>query len=309
MSAVKDQVSDKFEITLSLVKNLIKQQFPKWSHLPIDPFKLSGWDNRTFHLGEEMFIRLPSAERYASQVQKEQKWLPILASHLSFTISKPLALGKPSKDYPWNWSVFKYIKGESANVLTINELHFKSIALQLAQFLNEFHKVDPTGGPLPGPHNFYRGGSLQVYDSETKLALSKLQGFINIEAVKSIWEKALSSQWNKVSVWIHGDLSSGNILIKDDRLVAVIDFGAMGIGDPACDLVIAWTFLKNESRKIFKICVDLDNNTWERARGWALWKALITLASLKDKTSLEALNQKHIIEEVISEYEYYLNNL
>jgi len=83
----------------------------------------------------------------------------------------------------------------------------------------------------------------------------------------------------------------------------------MGIGDPACDLVIAWTFLKNESRKIFKICVDLDNNTWERARGWALWKALITLASLKDKTSLEALNQKHIIEEVISEHEYCLNNL
>jgi len=132
MSAEKDQVSDKFEITLSLVKNLIEKQFPKWSHLPIDPFKLSGWDNRVFHLGEEMFIRLPSAERYASQVQKEQKWLPILASHLSFTISKPLALGKPSKDYPWNWSIFKYIKGESANVLTINELHFKSITLQLA---------------------------------------------------------------------------------------------------------------------------------------------------------------------------------
>jgi aminoglycoside phosphotransferase (APT) family kinase protein len=105
---------------------------------------------------------------------------------LSFTIPKPLALGKPSKDYPWNWSVFKYIKGEIVNILTINELHFKSIALQLAQFLNELHKVDQTGGPFLGTHNFYRGGSLQVYDSETKLALSKLQGFTNIEAAKSI---------------------------------------------------------------------------------------------------------------------------
>ncbi|OGB97496.1 acetyltransferase [candidate division TM6 bacterium RIFCSPHIGHO2_12_FULL_36_22] len=289
------------EITLSLVKNLITEQFPQWAHLPIKPVEVSGWDNRTFYLGTEMSIRLPSAQCYAAKVQIEQKWLPILAPHLSFRIPKPLAMGQPSKNYHFNWSIYRWIEGKNANILTIDESHLKHIALQLAQFLNELHKIDPTDGPLAGPHNFYRGGSLQVYDSETRSALSQLQDFINVEAAKSVWKKALSSRWDKSPVWIHGDLSAGNILIKDNQLTAVIDFGGMGIGDPACDLVIAWTFLKNESRKAFKTCVDLDSETWARARGWALWKALITLVPLKNKTNLEALKQKNIIEEIISE--------
>jgi aminoglycoside phosphotransferase (APT) family kinase protein len=300
----EDYLMSKVEITDILVKNLIAEQFPQWSHLPIRPVALSGVDNRTFRLGNEMSIRLPSAECYAEQVQKEQTWLPILVPHLSFRIPEPLAMGYPTKNYPWHWSIYRWIEGESANALIIDDVHLQQIASDLAQFLHELHKIDIIGGPLPGPHNFWRGAHPSVYDDETRSAIENLKGLIDVDAATAVWQKAMSSRWNKNPVWIHGDFSAGNILIKENRLVAVIDFGGMAIGDPACDLVIVWTFLKNESRKIFRSYMTLDHDTWARARGWALWKALITIASLQDKTSHEATNQQRIIREILKEHEF-----
>lgn len=253
-----------------------------------------------------MSIRLPSAESYAEKVQIEQRWLPRLAPHLSCKIPKPLAMGQPSTDYPWNWSVYQWIDGESANTLTIDEAHLPHIASQLAQFLIELQTINATEGPIPGPHNFYRGGSLSVYDAETQSALAQLHDFIDIKTATDIWQKALFSQWNNNPVWVHGDFSAGNILINDNRLTAVIDFGGMGVGDPACDLVIAWTFLKNESQEIFRSSLHFDADTWARARGWALWKALITLVQIEDKMSNMAAQQLHIIDGLI--YEHMLEN-
>ena len=293
------QPSDKLDITLLLVIELIAEQFPQWAHLPIRPTEVSGVDNRTFRLGQDMVVRLPSSQQYALQVQKEQRWLPFLAQHLSIPIPEPLAIGQPSKHYPWHWSTYRWIEGQSANILSIDEEHLKLIVKQLAQFLNELHTIDTTGAPLPGSHNFYRGGSLSVYDDQTRDALDQLRDQIDVDAVTVVWERALRSQWNKDPVWIHGDLYPSNILIKDGQLTAVIDFGGMGIGDPACDLVIAWTFLKNESRNIFKLLMNLDSDTWARARGWALWKALITLAQIKDKNGSEALKQKRLIDDLL----------
>jgi aminoglycoside phosphotransferase (APT) family kinase protein len=146
------------------------------------------------------------------------------------------------------------------------------------------------------------GDHVAVYDIETKSAIAQLQDFIDARTVTLIWEKAMSSKWNQDPVWIHGDFTSGNILIKDEQVAAIIDFGCMGIGDPACDLVIAWTFFKNESRKIFKSNLCFDQDTWTRAQGWALWKALVTITSLKDKTCRKAIEQHEIINEILNEY-------
>lgn len=288
-------------IWLLLVTELVAQQFPKWGHLQIKPVELSGIDNRTFRLGEKMLIRLPSAEDYALQVLKEQKWLEVLAPHLSFSIPKPLAMGQPSKHYPWNWSIYKWIEGESINAFSIDDLNLQIVASQLAQFLNELHKIDVKGGPSPGLHNFWRGDHVSVYDTEVRSAVKELQGFIDARTIISSWEKAISSKWNKNPVWIHGDFASGNILIKDGCVAAVIDFGCMGIGDPACDLVIAWTLLNNESRRIFKLHLCLDPDTWARASGWALWKALITIARLEDRTDPEVMKQLKIVNEILNE--------
>lgn len=291
------------EITVPLVEDLIKAQFPEWSDLPVRPVKQSGWDNRTFHLGKEMSVRLPSAERYAAKVHIEQEWLPKLARHLSYPIPEPLAMGQPSQHYPWHWSVYKWIDGENADTLHANDL--EQFAEDSATFLRELYRVDTTGGPLAGPHNFYRGASPSVYDDETRTAISRLKDVIDANVAMEVWEKAISSEWNKDAIWIHGDFSAGNILVKDGKLTAVIDFGGMGIGDPACDLVIAWTLLNAAARQKFKLCLNLDDNTWARARGWCLWKALITLVSLDKKDSPDALRQLKIIRDVSDEHKKY----
>lgn len=288
-------------INTAVAHKLIIEQFPQWTHLPIKPVKRGGWDNRTFHLGSTMLIRLPSSLAYAPQVQKEQTWLPKLAPYLSFHIPKPIAMGNPSSYYPFHWSIYQWIDGDTVNAEHLNTENAHQLAIQLAQFLQELHSIDTAGGPVPNKNNFYRGGNLAIYDKETRYAIKQLHNSIDRNATLSIWEKATTSIWDKKPLWVHGDLSAENILIHHKKLVAIIDFGCMAIGDPACDLVIAWTLLKNESRNIFKDQICLDSDTWTRARGWALWKALITLASFHDKTQPKAIQQLHIIDNVINE--------
>jgi len=289
------------EIDVALVTKLIASQFPQWANLPITTVAESGWDNRTFHLGNEMSVRLPSGEEYERQVEKEQKWLPKIASHLPLPISQPIAMGKPSEIYPWNWSIYKWLDGVSANQLDLSEHDLVTIAVQLAQFLIAFHKFDAAGAPAPGLHNWWRAAHTSVYDADTKLLIETLKDFIDVDKAKSLWQRALNSKWDKDPVWVHGDVASGNLLVKSNRLSAVIDFGCMGIGDPACDLTIAWTFFKGESRSIFKTKMHLDEETWERARGWAMWKALFEISQLEDKSGVLLAKQLQIINAVIAE--------
>lgn len=285
------------QINQLLATKLIFEQFPKWSNLAIKPVPIGGHDNRTFRLGDEMLIRMPSAEEYKEKVVKEHKWLPVLAPHLSLSIPSPIALGKPSAHYPWNWSIYRWIEGNSANEIAIEDIDLEQVALGIADFLKQLHEIETRDAPVPGSHNFFRGDSPLVYDAETRAAIAKLG---DNEAI-AVWEKAISSNWQQDPVWIHGDLASGNIILQDGKLSAVIDFSGICVGDPACDLVIAWTFLKGRSRQIFKENMNLDANTWARARGWALWKALITLVALDDKAGVEATKQRDIINSVIEE--------
>ncbi|MHC5268920.1 aminoglycoside phosphotransferase family protein [Enterococcus sp. LJL98] len=265
------------EITTKFVKCLVKEQFPKWQHLAIQPVDQSGHDNRTFHLGKEYSVRLPSGVAYAGQVTKEAQWLPKLQGGLSYEIPVPVALGKPTAPFPFPWSINRWIDGQTVSVQTVpDRLVF---AHDLARFLNELQQIDVTGGPLAGKQNFYRGGALKVYHQETRQALTKLSSVFPAKPLQEIWERALASHWQQPPVWVHGDLAVGNLLVRDGRLVAVIDFGILGIGDPACDYVMAWTFFEQSSREIFKKSLACDEATWERSKGWALWKALISYQS------------------------------
>lgn len=292
-------VPGRLHIKSDLVEKLVRQQFPLWSQLTVKPVPKSGWDNYSFRLGDELVVRLPSAKCYAAQVKKEQQWLPVLAQHLSYSIPHPVAKGEPTEDYPFSWSIYQWIKGENADTLSRDK--FNQFATDAADFLNELHQIDSENGPQPGEHNFFRGAAPSVYESETKQVISTLQDLIDTEAALLVWEEALSSEWTKKPVWIHGDFSAGNILVRDSRLAAIIDFGCMGIGDPACDLVLAWTFLTDESREIFKSQLNIDANTWSRARGWALWKALISLVDIQDKSSTSTQVQLKIINDVVRE--------
>lgn len=273
-------------IDLRLVHLLVRAQFPKWKDLPISLLESSGWDNRTFLLGKSMLIRMPSAASYASQVEKEQEWLPKLAPLLPLPIPIPLAQGEPGEGYPWKWSIYRYLKGEAAASTHITDL--TNFAKNLAQFLVSLQRIDPTGGPAPGPHSFYRGGVLKIYDAEVRQALALLKGKVDVNAATQVWETALASVWNRPPVWVHGDISAGNLLTQKGRLSAVIDFGQVCVGDPACDLAISWTLFEGKSRDVFRTMLPLDAGTWARARGWTLWKALIIAANLIETNSVQS---------------------
>ena len=292
--------SDRMDIDIALVRRLVAAQFPQWAHLPIWPAELDGWDNHTFHLGADMSVRLPSAERYAQQVEKEHRWLPKLAPLLPLPIPAPLALGTPAYGYPWPWSVYRWFEGEIATVERVADR--KQFATTLAQFLTDLQRIDPTGGPPPGPHNFYRGGPLSIYDSETRSAIAAQADEIDAGAATEVWETALRATWRGSPVWLHGDVSAGNLLVKMGELCAVIDFGCSGVGDPACDLAIAWTFLSGESREAFRSALLLDGGTWARGRGWVLWKALITLAEHIHTNSIKAEKARSEINEVLADH-------
>lgn len=263
-------------IDAALVRRLVAEQFPRWADLAVRPVEFDGWDNRTFRLGDAMTVRLPSAAGYTPQVDKEHRWLPLLAPHLPLPIPVPLARGEPGQGYPFHWSVNRWLDGESANVAPIDDLVV--FARAVAAFLAALECIDPTGGPPPGQHSFFRGGPLSTYDAETRQASDALRGEIDGEAATAVWEAALAAIWHGPPVWFHGDVAAGNLLVADGRLSAVIDFGQLGVGDPACDLTIAWTLFSGDSREAFRTALPLDPATWTRARGWALWKALITLA-------------------------------
>jgi len=260
------------QINEKLVHNLIFSQFPKLADLKIKAVSNQGWDNRTFHLGDNMLVRLPSDAMYASQVKKEYYWLPKLRSCLPLEIPKPIAMGNPTPEYPFHWLINEWLEGDTSAVDRIDDLG--KFAISLAEFIKSLHQCDTKGAPLAGPDNFYRGGSLSIYDADTRKAIAQLKDKNLSRSLTAIWEKALSSSWEKSPVWVHGDIAIGNLLVTNGKLSAVIDFGQLAIGDPACDLVIYWTFLSGESQGMFRKTLNLDNDTWDRARGWALWKIL-----------------------------------
>jgi aminoglycoside phosphotransferase (APT) family kinase protein len=292
----------KADITVALVSQLVAAQFPQWAHLPIRPVEVDGWDNTTFRLGEDMSVRLPSAERYILQVEKEHRWLPRLAPLLPLPIPVPLVMGAPGAGYPWPWSIYRWLEGEPATIERIADL--RQFAITLAHFLTALQRIDPTGGPPPGPHNFYRGGPLTVYGAETRNTIAALDGMIDTDAATEVWEAALTAHWHGLPVWVHGDVAAGNLLVKEGRLHAVIDFGSSGVGDPACDLVIAWTLLSGESREAFRATLPTDGATWARGRGWALWKALITLAEYIHSDAVKAGEARRVMKEVLAEHKH-----
>ena len=287
-------------IDATLAARLVAAQFPEWASLPVVPVETPGWDNRTFRLGDSMTVRLPTAEAYVASVDKEHTWLPRLAPHLPLPIPVPLALGAPGHGYPWPWSVRNWIDGHVTTRGRIRDL--VAFTHDLAAFLVALQGIDPTGGPAAGEHCFHRGASLRIYDSETQEAIASLGARIDGAAAADVWQAALAATWTGSPVWFHGDIASGNLLLDDDGdLAAVIDFGTSGVGDPACELVIAWTLLEGESRALFRQLMPADDAMWARARGWALWKALITVDN-PDARPDDAAQAVRVADEVLAEH-------
>lgn len=284
----------------TLALQLVRRQFPQWGNLPIKAVERGGWDNKTFRLGNDMLVRMPRSAAYKDQVEKEQKWLPKLAPRLPLAIPRPLGLGMPDYGYPWKWSIYRWIEGDTAAVAPIGDMD--DFAARLARFIHALQSIDTKGAPHPTYGNFSYIGGLWAYDGEVRRAVAALEGKIDATSAIALWEKACKTSWHGEPVWVHGDLSAGNLLVQEERLCAAIDFGGLAVGDPACDLVITWKFLQGKSREKFRRMLPYDDGTWARARAWALWKAMVVAARFIRTNPVEAAHPWRTIEEVIKDY-------
>ncbi len=282
----------------ALVRGLLAEQLPEWVGPPLERVRTPGSDHVLYRLGDELVVRLPRKEGVEEQVDKERQWLPRLAPLLPHAVPVPLAKGEPSASYPFSWSVYGWLDGVSPP----DGVDSRELAIDLAGFVTALQEIDASDGPPAGEQNFGRGEPLALRDERTRAAIAELDGIVDVPGVTAAWENALAAPpWQAPPVWVHGDLTPENLLVHDDRLAAVIDFGCLGVGDPACDLMVAWTVLAGEARTAFHSEVGADDATWARARGWALSTALIALPYYAETHPPRAANARFRIAEVVAE--------
>lgn len=288
--------ADEVETDASLVRRLLKGQFPQWADLPIQRLESAGTDNAIYRLGDDMAVRLPRIHWAIEQVDKEHRWLPRIAPLLPLAIPDPLAKGAPGEGYPWDWSIQRWLEGENATVEAPADLC--QAATGLAKFIIALQRIDPTGGPPAG-----RGVPLVLRDAAMRAAIAEVRGLLDADAVTAAWEAALEApEWDRPPVWVHGDLLPGNLLVERGRLSAVIDFGGLGVGDPACDLMIAWSLFSGESREVFRAALGVDNATWVRGRGHALSQAIIFIPYYLDTNPAGVRIARRVVDEVLAEH-------
>ncbi|MFB9955563.1 aminoglycoside phosphotransferase family protein [Cellulomonas denverensis] len=264
---------DEITTDAALVRRLLARQFPQWAGLPATLVPSYGTDHDIYRLGDHLVVRLPRIAWADGQAAKEAEWLPRLAPHLPLAVPTPVALGRPDAEYPFSWAVHEWLPGQNANG-TLHDLG--RAAADLAAFVLALRAVDSTGAPARQPGA--RGGALAESDQGVRRAIAELGDRINGTAALRSWEQSLAAPvWDGVDVWVHGDLLPGNLLVVGGRLSAVIDYGGLNVGDPACDLQPAWNLFTGPDRRTFLTAVHADDAMRLRGRGWALAQALIAL--------------------------------
>jgi aminoglycoside phosphotransferase (APT) family kinase protein len=291
---------DEIGTDADLVRRLLAAQHPEWAGLSIERFDSTGTSHYIYRLGSDLAVRLPRRPGTVAEIAKDQQWLARLAPQLPLAIPAPIAAGKPGEGYPWEWSVYRWLAGESATVDGVDDL--VQAATDLGRFVAALQQIDTTGAPGPSEDNYWRGCPLAARDEVTHHGIELLRGQIDTAAAIHVWQDALATpEWPEPPVWIHGDLMPGNLLIEAGRLHAVIDFGCLGVGDPACDLQIAWNFLTGESRDAYRAALVVDDATWARGRGWALSLALLQLSYYETSNPVMANIARFTIDEVLTD--------
>jgi aminoglycoside phosphotransferase (APT) family kinase protein len=279
------------------VRQLLAEQFREWADLPISPVAEHGTDHLLFRLGDELVARMPLVDWATDQAESDQRWLPALAPQLPLAVPVPLAVGAPGAGYPWPWSVVPWIVGETP---TADNLDLRQAALDLAAFVTALRGIDTAGGPVKT--GMSRGAPLAALDDVVRTAIAELGDRVDERRVTAAWDQALSAdEWSGPPAWIHGDLQSGNLLARERRLVAVIDFGALGLGDPAPDLSPAWNLLDGCSRALFRDAVGCDDDMWARGRGWVLAPALTGMGYYWDTFPAFAALSRQRIDAVLAD--------
>lgn len=269
--------ADELEVGEPLVRSLLEEQFPHWASLPLERVVLMGTDNALYRLGEQMVVRLPRIPGADASVEKERRWLPRIAPYLPLAVPEVLGEGRPVDGYPMSWSIYSWLPGERVALDEIRDQD--ALANDLAGFVGALQQIDATDGPGPGDHNGGRGEPLAERDDQTRAWFAELGGGVDTSLMRAVWDAALREPvWNEAPVWIHGDLDAQNLLMTAGRLTGAIDFGCLGVGDPACDVMVAWKLLTSRGRERFRAALRIDDATWARSRGWAVSQAAGVIA-------------------------------
>ena len=288
---------DEVETDTALVRRLLAAQFPQWADLPIDLVPSYGTDHDIYRLGDQLVARLPRIAWATKQAAKEAAWLPKLAPHLPLALPVQLAMGQPADGYPFDWSVYEWLPGENANG-TIDDLD--QAAVDLAAFVHALRRVDTTGAHPRAPGS--RGGPHAERDESVRQSIAELGDRIDGAATLRSWQESLEAPaWEGEEVWVHGDLLPGNLLVVAGRLSAVIDFGGLNVGDPACDLQPAWNVFAGDSRVRFRAELDVDDASWLRGRGWALAQAVAALPYYWDTNRGMIRQAAHALAQVLAD--------
>ncbi|MCO6007626.1 aminoglycoside phosphotransferase family protein [Actinoallomurus purpureus] len=289
--------ADEVDTGTDLVEQLIRGQFPQWADLPVERLASGGTVNAVYRVGDALTARLPLATDGVETVEWEQRWLPRLAPALPVTIPTVVGRGEPAGGYPWTWSVHRWIDGECPVEARVAEPEI--LARDLAGFITALRKVDVDGAPIA-----YRGGPLATVDAQTRATIAELSDTdepFDAEAALAVWEQSLAAPpWTGPPCWLHSDLMPSNLLLAGGRLTGVLDFPTAGVGDPACDLIVAWNLLPGSCRDAFQDAVDVDDATWSRGRGWALSMAVGQLPYYRSTNPIISANARHVIRELLA---------
>jgi aminoglycoside phosphotransferase (APT) family kinase protein len=282
------------DIDADLVGRLVAEQFPHLADLPITEVRSTGTVNAIYRLGDRLCARLPRVREWAPDLDREWRWLPMLAPRLPLRVPEPVGRGRPGGSFPFSWAIYGWIDGQPyADRLVDDE---RRAAEDLAQFVVDLRRIDPVGAP--------RGGRrpLRELDAVTREAIESARGVIDADAAVAAWERALRAPaWAGSPVWIHSDLLRPNVLVRDGRVCAVIDFGGVGVGDPAADVIAAWSVFGRVGRGVFRAALEVDDGTWERARGFALHQAALIVPYYVETNPGFVASARRTIVEVLAD--------
>lgn len=285
---------DEVAIDEELVERLVAAQFPRLAELPIRAVHSTGTVNAIYRLGDQLCARLPRVQSWVQSLARELNWLPKLAPCLSLRVPEPVAKGHSASGYPFPWAIYRWIDGQPYGDDLVHDE--PQAADHLAQFVIELRRLDPLGAP--------RGGRkpLHELDAATRVAIEASRGVIDSDAAAAAWATALKAPaWDGTPVWIHGDLLRPNLLVEGGRLCAVIDFGGVGVGDPAADVIAAWSVFSQPGRAKFRGTLGVDDSTWNRARGYALHQAVLIIPYYSETNPGFVTMAKRTVEEVLAD--------
>lgn len=269
---------DEVPVDEALARRLVDSQFPQWAGLPLSPAG-DGTDNRMFRLGDDLVVRLPRRPGTAADVAKEQAWVPQLAPRLPVAVPEPVGLGGPGEGYPFGWSVLRWLEGEEPGPGTVDD--WERLGRDLAGVVATLHGTDTAGAVRGGRLAWYRGLPLASVADDVDAALAECRALedldLDVDEVGRCWRRLLAAPDPHVPhVWLHGDLRPANLLVRDGRLVAVLDFGSLSLGRPAAEHAALW-HLPEAAGAAYRAELGVDDDTWARARGWALAVSLLAM--------------------------------